>query len=203
MDEQNQFGCSISLLQCAAVRHKASFFFFSFNPSHKDQNLLVPAGTNTKQDAHTAWEPSHLPRRREGGKKEKNKQDCREQLSLPTLRWHLNFRDSTTTTFLQAASQTDAILLWPVLADTSQLGGSVSSTASLLACEQTGSQSQGRKFSWTIKRKQPMRANELEFIFPKQKREFKIDTSLTINQTFPYVIRRNLSGVRPLCRSAV
>lgn len=28
MDEQNQFGCSISLLQCAAVRHKASFFFF-------------------------------------------------------------------------------------------------------------------------------------------------------------------------------
>lgn len=145
MDEQNQFGCSISLLQRAAVRHKA---FFSFYPSHKDQNLLVLAGTSTRQDAHTAWEPSHLPSRREGGKKKtKNKQDCREQLSLPsTLRWHLDFRDSTTTTFLQAASQTDAILLWPVLADTSQLGRSVSSTASLLACEQMGSQSQGRKF---------------------------------------------------------
>lgn len=83
MDEQNQFGCSISLLQCAAVRHKASFFFFSFNPSHKDQNLLVPAGTNTKQDAHTAWEPSHLPRRREGGKKKKTNRTAGSSYHCP------------------------------------------------------------------------------------------------------------------------
>lgn len=48
---------------------KTQNLFFSFNPSHKDQKLLVLAGISTRQDAHTAWEPSHLPGRREGGRK--------------------------------------------------------------------------------------------------------------------------------------